>query len=200
MLFETGKEIKPFEIDIDKYDKDQADKLLQNINIIGDLPKLQVPDPESNKMKLIPLSRWVSWLIKRVETYGEFGIEGRFIQIIEIIDKNMWLMRDRMKEGFRRLINVIERQEIEIKILKNELEEKKQPQEIVTNEVNYEHSYDVSERGTGQPEDEKGEKEQEIINNKTENDKNEKENELASVQKPQKSDIKPDRKRGFGRI
>lgn len=133
--------------EIDKFDENEANKLLQNINTLGDLTKLMVPNPESKDMKTISLPKWVTWLIKHVETYGEFGVEPIFLEIIKIMDNNMNIMRDRVKEQYRRLINVIRRQEIEINKVKEREKGKEQIQEVVTNEITYEHSYEVGEKG-----------------------------------------------------
>lgn len=104
---------------IDIYNKEQAEKLLQNIRILGDIRKLEVPNPESTSLEMTNLKQWIVWLHKRVERYGDFGIESKFIGIIERLDTRMQVSVERAEESVRRLLSIIIRQE---KIIKENID------------------------------------------------------------------------------
>lgn len=106
-----------------QYDVEEAQKLLQNIEILGDIRKVRVPDFESRSLEQISLKDWISKLHKRVEIRGSFGLEKDFVFVIQNLDNNAQLVVSRAEEGVRRLLNVIEKEEIEIDELKIKIDQ-----------------------------------------------------------------------------
>lgn len=105
----------------DDFDIEQSNKLIKNIRIMGDIRNINVQKPDSVSMETTSLKGWLKWLIKRVETYGDFGVEMMFISIIKKIDNTMQLMTERAEESVRRLLNVIDRQSDMIGRLKDDI-------------------------------------------------------------------------------
>lgn len=110
---------------LDKYSIAEADNLIKNIEFIGDIRNVKVRNPDTGGYDACSLREWVNWLIKRMNTVGEFGVEVQFLNIIKELDLNAQLIVERAKESTRRLFLVLERQDKEITLLTEELNKQK---------------------------------------------------------------------------
>ena len=125
----------------EKFELEQAKKLLQNIERYSDVRNIKVLKADSFSMEETTLKDWFTWLYKRIELYGEFGVEKQFLNVITRIDTHVVTMSERAKEGFRRLLLVVEKQNLDIvnlnlqvKGFQKELEETKEKYKKISEE------------------------------------------------------------------
>jgi len=119
----------------EKFEVEQAKKLLQNIERYSDIRNVKVLKADSFTMEETTLKEWVKWLHKRIELYGEFGVETQFLNIITRVDTHIVTMSDRVKDGLRHLLTAMDRQEIIIKSLNEKINKlEKAAEELETKE------------------------------------------------------------------
>ena len=100
--------------DIDKFDIEQADKLLRSIRMLGDLKSMSVPKADSDQMEETTLRLWMRTYHNYIEWNGGTGYEHQVVQLIDLIDNNVQLIASRAEEGFRRLLTVLDKKALEI--------------------------------------------------------------------------------------
>ena len=118
--------VEIIEEDIEKFDIVQAKKLLINIRSVSDLRLLKVQDPQGIELKWISMQEWVKWYYRRTQNYGDTGIESQVMNIISNIDQHLTTTTSKVEEGFRKLLNVLEKREKRIKYLKDIIEKKEE--------------------------------------------------------------------------
>lgn len=134
------EEINKYNEEIEKFDTEQAEKLLRNLRILGDLNKIQVPEPNTAGMKTISFNSWIEWYYDYIEYYGGNGIEHDIITIFTNINSNLRLMVNRAEEGFRMLLNTLERKNRTIEYLNTTIARQieiidKQNQELIKKSI-----------------------------------------------------------------
>jgi len=135
---------------LEKFDIDEAQKLLDSIRFMSDLRRFPVQKPNSTGMEMTNMKEWVNWYAKTTEWNGTDGTENEVIKLIYNLDEDMKILTKRVEEGFRRLLSVIDRKDIKIDLLNKEIEKQNEQLRILrTNEeetqVTEEDAEDVEE-------------------------------------------------------
>lgn len=106
---------------IEEFDLAQAEKLLENIRFMADLKKFPVQKPNSTTMDMVPLKDWVKWYAQITEWNGKDGVEGEVFKVIYSIEQDMKIVVERIEEGFRKVLSALDRKQIRIELLRNEV-------------------------------------------------------------------------------
>lgn len=108
--------------ELEQYDKERAEKLLQNIRFLSDLSKFQVRKPNSLVVEMTSMKKWLDWYIAMTEWNGQRGVESEVMNMINSIDNNLRLITERVEVGFELLLSTLQRKDIRIKRLETENE------------------------------------------------------------------------------
>jgi len=94
-----------------KIDIDYAKKLLSNIRVMKNLGNIEVINPQSGDLTSKKFKDWMKWYCDYINMYGGIGIEEDVLKVFSAIDNHNYIMVERIEEGFRRLLNVIDKKD-----------------------------------------------------------------------------------------
>jgi len=105
---------------LEDYEINEAEKLLRSIKLISNMEKIRVQKPNSNGLEYITLSTWIEWFCENFMISGEMGYEREVLAVLQQIEMNNERITRRIEDGFRKLLNVIERRKtLTDELLKN---------------------------------------------------------------------------------
>ena len=111
---------------IEEFDIDQAQKLLESIRFMSDMRKFPVQKMFSVTMEMTTMQEWLKQYAKITEWNGRDGTENEVIKMVQNVDSDLQVLVGRVEDGFRRLLTVLDRRELKISLLKNEVEKYKE--------------------------------------------------------------------------
>lgn len=106
---------------LDNFDIEKAEKLLESIRFLSDLRRFPCQKPNSNTMEMTTVKNWVAWYAETTEWNGSNNTENEVMKLIYNLDEDLKLLTSRVEEGFQRLLTVMDRKDIKIKLLANEV-------------------------------------------------------------------------------